>query len=88
MYMVFLLVLLDGNLRFVKGGKNARFQFGQSKAHGDYLWSVFCSLSPLCASLPYATTGVCNGVQCYAVRFYTRCLPIFTELHGMFYDWA
>jgi len=48
--------------------------------------SVFCILSPLCSSLPYASTHLLNGVQCYSVYFYTRCLPIFTELRTMFYN--
>jgi len=48
--------------------------------------SVFCILSPLCSSLPYASTHLTNGVQCYSVRFQTRCLPIFTELRTMFYN--
>jgi hypothetical protein len=47
---------------------------------------VFCLLSPLCSRLPYATTQLLNGVQCYSVRFYTRSLPVFTELHSMFYN--
>jgi len=88
--MVLLLVLLflkDGYLGFpAKACKNARLQVGQSEAHRAYLWYVFCILSPLCPSLPYITTQVFNGVECYAVRFSTRCLPVFTELHSMFYD--
>jgi len=47
---------------------------------------VFCILSPLCPRLPYTRTSVRNGVQCYSVYFYTRCLPVFTELHSMFYN--
>jgi len=47
---------------------------------------VFCILSPLCSRLPYASTQLIKGVQCYSVRFYTRCLPIFTELRTMFYN--
>jgi len=82
-------IISDGCLCFpAKTCKNARLQIEQSKAHFAYLWSVFCILSPLSSSLPYARTSVRNGVQCFGVRFYTRCLPIFTELHSMFYDWA
>jgi len=81
------IIISDAYLRIpTKTHKNARLQIGQSKAHSSYLWSVFCSLSPLCASIPVAYTSVRNGVLCYGVRFDTRCLPVFTELHSMFYD--
>jgi hypothetical protein len=79
-------VISDGSFSIGKGSKNAILRLGQSKAHEAYLWSVFCHLSPLCGSLPYFSSSLRNGVICYAVRFNTRSLPIFTELSSMFYN--
>jgi hypothetical protein len=52
------------------------------------IYGLFSVISFLlaCASLPYFSSSLRNGVMCYAVRFNTRCLPIFTELHSMFYN--
>jgi hypothetical protein len=80
-------IIEDGNLQYPsRTSQNARFRLEQSKAHEAYLWFVFCILSPLCSSLPSARTRLYKGVQNYSVRFYTRSLPVFTELHSMFYN--
>jgi len=80
-------IISDGYLGYPSSThRNACLRIGQSKAHFAYLWFVFCNLSPLCSRLPFNCTTVRKEVQYYSVYFYTRCLPIFTELHSMFYD--
>jgi hypothetical protein len=70
------LVLSDGYLGIVKGGKNARLEFIQSTKHFQYLWFVFHLLSHYCSSLPRLTSSIKSGVQSFRVQFHTRSLAL------------
>jgi len=79
------LLLSDGWLSFSKRSKNARLGFNQSTKHFPYFWSVRNLLSHYCSSMPYIIKGITNGTPTFAVGFYTRSLPVFTELSLLFY---
>lgn len=84
--IIYGLLLSDGWLGFAaKDSKNARIHFAQSLAGFPYLWFVFNTLSHYCMSVPYATKGKRNNTTTYAVRFVTRSLPCFTNLHSVWY---
>ena len=46
---------------------------------------MFNILSHYCSNVPYLVTGVRSGNKFYALEFFTRALPCFTELHSLFY---
>jgi len=80
------LLLSDGWLTIAsKTTKNARLGFKQSLDRSTYVWFVFNLLSHYCNSSPQLTKGVRSGKPFYALNFFTRSLPCFTELHTLFY---
>lgn len=80
------LLLSDGWLIFAsKTNKNARLGLKQSLARSTYVFHVFNLLSHYCSSLPNLTSSVRVGKINYAVGFFTRSLPCFTNLHSLFY---
>ena len=80
------LLLSDGWLTFAsKTNKNARLGFKQSLSRSAYVWFVFNILSHYCSSSPQLIKNVRLGNQLYALQFFTRSLPCFTELHTLFY---
>lgn len=78
------LLLSDGCLVLKPKAVNVLLQFCQSTKHSPYFWSVFNVLSPFCPSIPYFTTHLTKGVECFSLRFYTRSLPFFTTLYPLF----
>ena len=46
---------------------------------------MFNQLSHYCSSVPYFVTSGRAGKINYALGFFTRALPCFTELHSLFY---
>jgi hypothetical protein len=80
------LLLSDGWMTFANSrSKNARLGFTQSLANSGYLWFVFNTLSHYCSSYPHFREGSRKGNQYFALQFFTRTLPCFTELHSLFY---
>lgn len=80
------LLLSDGWLTIPRSDrKNARLGFSQSLSRSDYVWYVFNSLSHYCNRNPYLRKLSRSGTQLYALEFFTRVLPCFTELHTLFY---
>jgi len=79
------LILSDGYLCLTSSRTNARLEFKQSISHFPYFWFVFNIMSPFCISLPYLCTMRLKGVKFFAVKFVSRSLPFFTELHAIFY---
>jgi hypothetical protein len=65
--------------------KNARLGFKQSLSHSSYVWFVFNLLSHYCSSYPSLVSSVRSGKTHYALHFFTRSMPCFTELHSLFY---
>lgn len=65
--------------------KNARLGFKQSLNHSSYVLFVFNLLSHYCSSYPNLTSSVRKGKTHYALHFFTRSMPCFTELHRLFY---
>jgi hypothetical protein len=79
------LILSDGCIRIIRGGVNARLQFGQSMIHFPYFYSVFWLCAPLCQGMFRIYNLTVKGTVYYAVSFHTRSLPFLTELHTLFY---
>ena len=80
------LLLSDGWLTMSKErSKNARLGFKQSLDHSTYVWFVFNQLSPYCSSVPYFAPSGKVGNTNYALGFFTRALPCFTEIYSLFY---
>ena len=80
------LLLSDGFLSFSSSSsKNARLGFEQSLANFGYLWSVFILLSNYCSSYPHLVIRKRSDKVFYSLKFYTRSMPYFTELHKIFY---
>ena len=77
----------DGWLIFSsKYAKTARLGLIQSLAHAEYFWFVFNILSPWCNSYPTSRSPIRNETKTYALQFFTRSLPCFTELHSNWYE--
>jgi len=80
------LLLSDGWLTMSKKkSKNARLGFKQSLDHSTYVWFVFNQLSHYCSNVPYFVSGGKAGKIHYALGFFTRALPCFTEVYSLFY---
>ena len=80
------LLLSDGWLTMSKKqSKNARLGFKQSLDHSTYVWFVFNQLSHYCSSVPYFVSSGRTGKIHYALGFFTRALPCFTEVYCLFY---
>ena len=80
------LLLSDGWLAYAsKNNKNARLGFEQSYVRNEYVWSVYNVLSHYCSSLPAVKFRVRKGIGSSSIRFTTRSLPCFSELHYLFY---
>lgn len=80
------LLLSDGWLIFAsKTNKNARLGFQQSLTQSNYVLHVFNLLSHYCSNLPQVSKKVRSGKISYALGFFTRSLPCFSELHSLFY---
>jgi LAGLIDADG DNA endonuclease family/NADH dehydrogenase len=81
------LLLSDGFISFSSSSsKNARLGFEQSLANFGYLWSVFILLSHYCSSFPHLVIRKRSDKITYSLKFYTRSMPCFTELHKIFYE--
>jgi len=59
---------------------NARLGFAQSVIHSLYFYQVFILCSPLCSAFFSVQTHKGKGIVYYTLNFYTRSLPLFTEL--------
>ena len=80
------LLLSDGWLTSIsKKDKNARLGFKQSLGHSEYLWFVFSLLSHYCSSYPSFISFKTKETSTYALQFFTRSLPCFTEILPLFY---
>jgi hypothetical protein len=80
------LILSDGWLIFASSrSKNVRLGFKQSYSHKEYVYFTFFILSPYCSSFPRFIKGSKNGNQFFALEFFTRSLPCFSELYNLFY---
>lgn len=80
------LILSNAWLRFAyKRSTNALLGFKQSLIHSEYIWFVFSLLSHYCSSYPSLKSTVIEGNRHYALEFYTRSMPCFTELYYLFY---
>ena len=79
------ILLSDGRLACSNRAINYALHFKQSLSKSSFLWFVFSSLSHYCSSYPYFSIGVRNGTKTYALSFFTRTYPFFTELHKKFY---
>jgi len=67
---------------------NARFSFAQSIIHSGYLYFVFMILINFCTSIPklQAIFDKRYNKFNYSLKFQTLSLPIFTQLHQLFYN--
>jgi hypothetical protein len=74
-------LLLQPNQRSI----NSHLHFKQSLDKSKYVWFVFSILAHYCSSCPFLVTGVRLGVRNYAIEFFTRAYPCFTEIHSLFY---
>lgn len=79
------IILSDGYLGSSKRSVNKHLLFKQSLSKSEYVRFVFTILSHYCSSYPYLITGTRAGVKFYAVEFFTRAYPFFTELYSLFY---
>lgn len=65
--------------------KNVNLFFKQSLDHSAYVWFVFSILSHYCSSYPNLVSGIRSSKRYYALEFFTRALPCFTEIYSLFY---
>ena len=80
------LLLSDGWLtRASVTNKNIRLGLKQSLSHSLYLWFVFLLLSHYCSSYPSFISFKTKETSTYALQFFTRSLPCFTEIYSLFY---
>jgi LAGLIDADG DNA endonuclease family/Cytochrome c oxidase subunit III len=84
------LLLSDGWLTYASANnKNARLGFEQSYSRSDYVWFVFHALSHYCSSFPVLKISGCfagGNPKFSSLKFTTRSLPCFSDLHNLFYS--
>ena len=80
-------ILGDGQLEMPPRGKNARFGFTQSELKKDYFISVHSSLSLICSAKyrEYSYYDKRTGKVYKTLNFWSRSLPLLTELYDLFY---
>lgn len=65
---------------------NSRFRLTQSLDHINFIYFTLKELAMYCSSLPYLHIRTNRlGKMLVSVTLQTRSLPIFNELHEMFY---
>jgi len=79
------LLLSDGWLTLNTRSINSCLHFKQSLNKSNYVWFVFNLLSHYCSSYPSLITSTRKGEINYALEFFTRAYPCFTELLKLFY---
>jgi len=79
-------LLGDGKLELSPRSINARFGFTQSEDHKDYFIFVCNSLSTICSSKYRESSYVDKSGKTYkSLNFWTRAIPMLTELYKIFY---
>lgn len=80
------LILSDGWITSISiSDKNSRLGLKQSLSHSRYVWFVFFLLSHYCSSYPAFISTKTKDTPTYALQFFTRTLPCFTEIRSLFY---
>jgi hypothetical protein len=79
-------VMGDGNLAVNTGGKNAYLQLMHGIKQSVWLWWKFEHLRPLFKMEPRVVVKETRGKLHEAIDVSSRCHPILTELHELFYS--
>lgn len=81
-------MLGDGKMEMAPRALNARFGFIQSEKHKEYFLFFLNKLSPLCSAKyrEFAYLDKRTGKTYKSLNFWTKALPILTELYKMFYS--
>lgn len=78
------IILSDGRIGSSVRGINKYLRFKQSLEKSQYVWFAFSYLAHYCSSLPYLVKGIRAGNETMALEFYTRALPVISEINSMF----
>lgn len=80
-------ILGDGKLEMAPRAVNARFGFIQSEDKKEYFLFVLDKLSTICSAKyrEYSYIDKRTGKRYKSLNFWTRALPIITELYNIFY---
>lgn len=80
-------ILGDGKIEMAPRAVNARFGFIQSEEKKEYFLFVLDKLSTLCSAKyrEYSYFDKRTGKTYKSLNFWTRALPIITELYNIFY---
>nr|QBM09702.1 hypothetical protein [Dactylella sp.] len=84
--IVFGSVLGDGKLELPPRGKNARFGFTQGINNKDYFLHLFNTLSAIASNYrEQSYTDKRTGKMYTSLNFWSKALPMITELYNVFY---